>query len=923
LVDEKAETKTEQGAKEKLRGSFETFGIRESDSNPNGSTRFKQVVTLVWTDKETPMNAPTIDSVMRQITRPDKKTGKPELPTSNGEPYVLHHGSSEDLERYVRLAPSNKWYQKNIWFMRATIPPPPGSKSYPGAERGITTDNVLVDALKEELCLRIPALNRPSPGDPLPRIVVIAESDSRYSQAILGDLHKKLKDKAQFQFYPYLRGLDGRSETAATTLEVIKPESRDPVDLILQRRGIAEKSSGTSQFDYLRRLALRLGSQTKKEKELDVAVGVLGSDIYDKMLVLQAVRGARPSAIFFTTDLDSLYLEQESEQFTRNLVVASADSLDVSDMPPMRDSYQTVVAKKVLDLLSAPTPTPTPTSQVFEIALGKSIALNAPDVLEGAGNWVLQLPSMRCANMVIAQVFEMATGKRIVLNAPDVLKGVGNWVMQLLSKGYMNIFIFGLALTNAFLVLGSVFTRTRPNAKRPETAKAPMKPGARAFVYVEVGLAFIMALVLAILCIFCRAETLLLGEPLALGISIWPSVMIRLLAFVVAICLLLLASRSLVAGGAKLKEKLETALNQMQLPEPPDLATENPHFHSSLATECQRIGEESRRLWENVTRERAKPSSEKPFDRELTRFFGRDDSPRGTDSNPSDHKSSTVWWRDSRLWRLIMWSVVYFAISVLLFWYWPPSVPGRGAVALIIEKIVLALGVTLYIVHLVFCLDLHVGAYKFIRALRSTYEAAGPGIDAKSMLEGTSALTEIIGRTLLYPLTVLILIVLSRLPSFDNWVMTPSLALTFSGGALVLMIASLSLWVAGSRLKKVVLLQRNQVNGNKESDLAEQILKESSRRKAALAADGSVTSGVGAEALAKERETLEKELEALTKELEAVRKMSEKEKADLDAINDGVFAAWYNQPIFAAIFSAAAVFGSLSVVGPLARLFFS
>ena len=101
----------------------------------------------------------------------------------------------------------------------------------------------------------------------------------------------------------------------------------------------------------MRRLDLEAADQNV------VAVGILGSDIYDKMLVLQAVRPRLSSAIFFTTDLDALYLEREMQPFTRNLVVASADDLDANEsgdkptnswkLPPMRDSYQTVLVNKV------------------------------------------------------------------------------------------------------------------------------------------------------------------------------------------------------------------------------------------------------------------------------------------------------------------------------------------------------------------------------------------------------------------------------------------------------------------------------------------------------------------------------------------------------------------------------------------------
>jgi hypothetical protein len=181
---------------------------------------------------------------------------------------------------------------------------------------------------------------------------------------------------------------------------------------------------------------------------------------------------------------------------------------------------------------------------------------------------------------------------------------------------------------------------------------------------------------------------------------------------------------------------------------------------------------------------------------------------------------------------------------------------------LLIEKIVLALGVALYIIHLIFCLELHVSALRLLRQLRLLYSSAADEnhINATQTLAALSTLTTVIGKTLLYPLTVLILIILSRLTIFDNWVMTPSLMLTFMGGAIVLVGASLFLWLEGARLKKVVLGQ-----------------------------DG----------------------------------LRRAEKKKLAAINDGVFAAWYSQPIFSAIFSVAAVFGSLSVARPLARLFFA
>lgn len=76
------------------------------------------------------------------------------------------------------------------------------------------------------------------------------------------------------------------------------------------------------------------------------AIGVLGSDVYDKLLILQALRPEFPDALFFTTDLDGLLLPQNKTRYTRNLLVASAFGLTLDarvqeDIPPFRDTYQT------------------------------------------------------------------------------------------------------------------------------------------------------------------------------------------------------------------------------------------------------------------------------------------------------------------------------------------------------------------------------------------------------------------------------------------------------------------------------------------------------------------------------------------------------------------------------------------------------
>jgi hypothetical protein len=824
-----------------LIGYFETFR-----AVPTCKAPFERVI-LAWTPRELHLDQALIDSVKQQIATRDGENGDVAF-------QVLHHGSSQDLEDYARSP--NPDLEGKISFMRATMV---GENL--NQFRSIISDDRLIDALFDELSLRIPALNTVlTKKEDRPRIVIISERDTRYSHAIKKEIERKFQDRAKLEFSSYLRGLDGRSEIAPSAPDSAKSDSGEAASTKPKGEGLGETSTGTSQFDYLRRLAARLGSETNSRKGHSVsAVGILGSDIYDKMLVLQAMRHELQSAVFFTTDLDALYLERGNQHFTRNLVVAGADSLNVNQdlppmrdtyLPPMRDGYQTILANKVLDLLSPPdsksAQAATPAPKVFEIAPGRSIDLKAGSPASSH-------------------------------------TAVRDYVLAQLSKTETNIFVFCLALANAFVILAAFFTRQAKNdPERPDIVIAPMNPWARTFVYAEIAIGILV--IGGLLFFLCwRKDTLLLAEPLALGISIWPSVMIRLIAFLVAVLLLMIASYAFVAQGKGLKKTLKDALpkNEFHLP--------------------QGLAREGLRLCQSLAGERPRAFPMRSFDFHLDRLFGRE---------------GQAFLKNHRFWRITGISVLYFLFSAFLFRMWPPNVPGRGAFALLDEKIVLALGVSLYIIHLIFCLDLHIGAYNFLRALRALYapdcwkeiQKDGTRINAKQMLEATSTFTSIIGKTLLYPLTVLILIILSRLPHFDNWVMTPSLTITFSLGALALIAASLILWLEGSRLKKEVLATHATTA---EGDTKESVSEESSAKQA----------GATSEAAPQTTSSAEEE-RAARKRKAKVRATLAKEKEELNAINEGVFAAWYNQPIFAALFSAAAVFGSVSIAGPLARLFF-
>jgi hypothetical protein len=161
--------------------------------------------------------------------------------------------------------------------------------------------------------------------------------------------------------FRYLRGLDGRLPDLRWTKDNTAPNSdRSEGEQKADEHKSAtpdtavqfEGAEGESQFDYVRRLAAEV-----KDRDADLrrtgqghfaAIGVLGSDVYDKLLILQALRPEFPEALFFTTDLDALLLPQNKTRYTRNLLVASSFGLTLApklqaDIPPFRSTYQTSI----------------------------------------------------------------------------------------------------------------------------------------------------------------------------------------------------------------------------------------------------------------------------------------------------------------------------------------------------------------------------------------------------------------------------------------------------------------------------------------------------------------------------------------------------------------------------------------------------
>ncbi len=154
--------------------------------------------------------------------------------------------------------------------------------------------------------------------------------------------------------FVYLQGLDGeRAETEKERGQSSKGEAdhRRPSSFEEVTKWVpdANKAEGPAQFDYLARLGDVLreldGNLQRSTGHGIAAVGIVGSDVYDTLLILQALRMQLPDAVFFTTDLDARFWNPDELSWSRNLLVVSGYGLRLNHnlqagVAPFRDSLQ-------------------------------------------------------------------------------------------------------------------------------------------------------------------------------------------------------------------------------------------------------------------------------------------------------------------------------------------------------------------------------------------------------------------------------------------------------------------------------------------------------------------------------------------------------------------------------------------------------
>lgn len=331
--------------------------------------------------------------------------------------------------------------------------------------------------------------------------------------------------------YSYLGGLDGEvpGDDAVRAARAAKTA-------VANQAGDAtrDRPEGPGQLDYVRALVARI----QEEGEGARAIGILGTDPYDALLIIKALRPAFPYAIFFTVDLDARHLHPSEYKSTRNMVIASPFGLQLDgslqrDVPPFRSSYQTSAYFAVLQALQhvACRPDGQGQSDAGSCASGYHVSMTPEDRLYDAGPHPRLFEVGRNGAVDLSVVDQ--DGVRTIHPLRPDLAYTDEYGQLKQGVGFDNTAVAaGVVLA---LLIGTIIAWSNQRLWLWVT-ESPKLLGA---------LGIILLAAFSVFVAFGGATALLAGhdegEPFSwtAGVSIWPSELLRL--FVVVLCLILLA----------------------------------------------------------------------------------------------------------------------------------------------------------------------------------------------------------------------------------------------------------------------------------------------------------------------------------------------------------------------------------------------
>ena len=608
--------------------------------------------------------------------------------------------------------------------------------------RTILPDRELAAKLVEELNLR-----RVDPKDKKTHLVLVAEWDTYYGRSFRYALEEAIKKNGvlpheisrRLHCVSYLRGIDGSLPGEKEDKKDEKVEAKsDPLKEVKN----LEQPVGKSQYDYLRRLAEEtyLLDQDLQANGGEIkAIGVVGTDFYDKFLVLQALRQRFPDVIFFTTDLDARFLHSDNIKWTRNLVVASNFNLSLrkdheidiqGEIPPFRDNYQTSVFLAVLRAFSdRPYLDRTDNDQNVKELINAPIEKTQP------------------------LIFEIGRYNPVLLTAlPE------NSINP--RKDQQSVLLAMKILLIVFLILCFLFfTSARIN----KHVKHLFLTAGKFEVMVHIMVILVIIVFAVSIYLICNRPN---EEPFSIfeGISVWPTEIFRFLAILLSALFIYWTW----SGGKKNRESIPEKLEFKE--EPLSSSRVNNSSRGKWAAVLKCIKSVAQLDW--MPRE----GKEKVTLNRLWIEYGQFED-------------------QYHFWRVFIIAIFYLLLcGLIIISFGIPVRPLRGPFTSKMDIGVLSVSVILFIVLISYVFDATRCCRKFIATASnecSKKSYAPPDGDIQVQIDNQWALirliamrTDVVGKFIFYPFIVWLVIFVSRFHYFDNWGTPVGLAVVISLGAL-------------------------------------------------------------------------------------------------------------------------------------------
>jgi hypothetical protein len=849
--------------------------------------------------------------------------------TAQGYKPDLFKGMNLRIYSNFATVPDLNLLSKVVADQKLPADPPPTLSDFL-ADRGVTLvrtigdDGVLADSLIAELKLRglHPArLVRNGDGtmrsyraacgseasgkpDSPSHIAIVAEWDSLYGRSIKREFKASEREEGFCveDRFSYVRGLDGQlpgdgGNAGAAPGADAKQAASDKESPRRRDGTFIERAEGQSQFDYLRRLAVQLHAKDQSLRKSSAdgtglrAIGVLGNDVHDKLLVLQALQPEFPNVIFFTTDLDARMLHPREQGWARNLVIASNFGLRLAPdlqmgAPPFRDSYQTsafFTTRLVMDDVRR--------------ALRKSrhdeVDESGPLSQASISKWFRE-PRVLEIGRTVAFDFSRGTHDE-ECHARELASCKTRSIHPAGSDPYAEMRAPMLFALMSLVVLGLwapalMLSRCRQALRRFVVAASDSK--ARygrygllllAVVLLQAALPMAMALAWKPFAQWLTQD----GKPLVAleGISMWPTEGIRLVTLVLCVHLV-------CRGWMMLSENLDTVGSELRISQ----------TRHALIAEQDRI-DASLARWEK-----------------FVRMFSMSFLPPSAPATVPDHGLSAVaieFWRrhivqnrlSARLTRTTFCVLLAFGLSYLVMTVLGEDsfVPYRGKLSLRVHEALCLLTAAATYFLVFFVVDATALCVRYVHGLRertttwplSTLKAfedqlgvPGACLDDWIDLQYVALRTRCVTRLIYYPFIVMSLLLVSRSWVFDHWSMPLSTIVLATLSAIVMIGCALALRLAAEASREVA------------QERIRDSLMRMNRRSPAPGAPASVDAHSAQNVAAPDESPSVKQLELLYSRIEA--------------LHEGAFAPFWQQPLLKAVLLPFATLGGTTVLDYMA-----